>query len=537
MAQNLPNILWFCTDQQRFDTVQALGNPHIRTPNLDRLATEGVAFTHAFCQSPICTPSRASFLTGRYPGNVRACMNGNEEWGEGAPLITKLLADEGYDCGLSGKFHLAGAHGREEPRPHEDGYRVFHWSHDPQDRYPSGHAYADWLAAQGYALRDLREDPASISPDLHQTTWCTDRAIDFISEKRRKGPWLMSVNVFDPHAPFDPPQEYLDRYDPAKIPPPLFRPTDLTTQDAIPGDFQNTARPPEEFGAQRVIAAYYAMIELIDENVGRLLDALEETEQRENTVIIFTSDHGEMLGDHGLLLKGCRFYEGLVRVPLIISWSGHFPAPAESAPVDSADDDGPAGTEENGHASDSGSPPTAENGHAADDASPSAAEVDPEAALAPAPKAEESEPAVGLVSNALVELIDIAPTILELADLPLPQGMQGRSLVPILRGHTDPHQHRDFVRCEYYRALNPDAPGRDDYEGSFANMYRDDRYKVVVYHGHQQGELYDLHEDPGEFRNLWNDPESADLRFDLVRRNFDALAFSVDTGPPQTRPH
>ncbi len=160
MAQNRPNILWFCTDQQRFDTVQALGNPHIKTPNLDRLAAEGVAFTHAFCQSPICTPSRASFLTGRYPANVRACMNGNEEWGEGAPLITKLLADKGYDCGLSGKFHLAGAHGREEPRPHEDGYRVFHWSHDPQDRYPSGHAYADWLSAQGYALRDLREDPA-----------------------------------------------------------------------------------------------------------------------------------------------------------------------------------------------------------------------------------------------------------------------------------------------------------------------------------------------------------------------------------------
>ncbi len=523
MAQNLPNILWFCTDQQRFDTVHALGNTHIRTPNLDRLAAEGVAFTHAFCQSPICTPSRASFLTGRYPGNVRGCMNGNEEWGEGAPLVTQLLADKGYDCGLSGKFHLAGAHGREEPRPQEDGYRVFHWSHDPQDRYPSGHAYADWLAAQGYALRDLREDPASIPSEMHQTTWCTDRAIDFISEKRRKGPWLMSVNVFDPHAPFDPPQEYLDRYNPAKMPKPLFRETDLTAQLAIPGDFQNTARPPEEFGASEVIAAYYAMIELIDENVGRLLDALEETGQRENTVFIFTSDHGEMLGDHGLLLKGCRFYEGLVRVPLIISWPGHFPATAEVAPDDSPGDDE--------------SPATAENDPAGDDGSPAAAENGPEATLSPAPEAEESEPGVGLVSNALVELIDIAPTILELADLPLPQGMQGRSLLPILHGQAELHQHRDFVRCEYYRALNPDAPGRDDYEGSFATMYRDERHKVVVYHGHEHGELYDLHEDPGEFNNLWNDPESADLRFDLVRRNFDALAFSVDTGPPQTRPH
>ena len=144
---------------------------------------------------------------------------------------------------------------------------------------------------------------------------------------------------------------------------------------------------------------------------------------------------------------------------------------------------------------------------------------------------------MGLVSNALVELIDIAPTILELAGLPLPHGMQGRSLLPILQGQAEPHQHRDFVRCEYYRALNPDAPGRDEYEGSFATMYRDERYKVVVYHGHEQGEIYDLQEDPGEFNNLWDDPGSAGLRFDLVRRNFDALAFSVDTGPPQTRPH
>ncbi len=482
-----PNILWFCADQQRFDTIQALGNPHIRTPNLDRLAAEGVAFTHAFCQSPICTPSRASFLTGRYPGSVRGCMNGNEEWGEGAPLVTKLLADQGYDCGLAGKLHLAGASGRQEPRPQADGYRVFHWSHDPVDRYPSGHAYADWLAAQGYALRDLREDPASIPPQLHQTTWCTDRAIDFMAEKRRKGPWLMSVNVFDPHAPFDPPQEYLERYDPTKMPSPLFRQSDLATQAAIPSDFQNPARPPEQFNAQKIIAAYYAMIELIDENIGRLLDALEETGQRENTLIIFTSDHGEMLGDHGLLLKGCRFYEGLVRVPLILSWPGHFPRRQEPPP-DLSDDSDPAAL-----------------------------------------------PA-GLVSDALVELIDIAPTLLELADLPAPPGMQGRSLLPILRGEAPPHQHRPFVRCEYYRALNPDAPGQAQYEGSYATMYRDERYKIVVYHGHAQGELYDLEEDPGEFDNRWDDPAYADIRFDLMRRNFDALAFSVDTGPPQTRP-
>ena len=506
MQHDRPNILWFCTDQQRFDTIHALGNPNINTPNIDRLVEEGVAFTHAFCQSPICTPSRASFLTGRYPANVRGCMNGNEEWGEGAPLVTALLAESGYDCGLSGKFHLAGAHGREEPRPKDDGYRVFHWSHDPEDRYPSGHAYADWLAAQGYSLRDLREDPAAIPPDLHQTTWCTDCAIDFLSEKRRKGPWLMSVNVFDPHSPFDPPHEYRDRYDASKMPTPLFRQSDIATQSAIPGDFPNTSRPPQDFNAQDVIAAYYAMIELIDDNVGRLLDALEETGQRHNTVIIFTSDHGEMLGDHGLLLKGCRFYEGAVRVPLIISWPGQFPLQEEPDIERSPEEDG-SGEEEG----------------------TTLVEFD-------ATASDDSAAPAGFVSSALVELIDIAPTLLELAGLPIPLRMQGRSLLQILRGELPPDQHRDFVRCEFYRAQNPAVVTRVKYEGSYATMYRDTRHKIVVYHGHEQGELYDLENDPGEFENLWNDSDHADLRFDLMRRNFDASAFSVDPGPPQKTP-
>ena len=97
-----PNILWICTDQQRYDTIHALNNPHIHTPNIDRLVAAGVAFTHAFCQSPICTPSRASFLTGMYPSSVHGCTNGNVRWAEAAPLVTKLLADAGYTCGSCG---------------------------------------------------------------------------------------------------------------------------------------------------------------------------------------------------------------------------------------------------------------------------------------------------------------------------------------------------------------------------------------------------------------------------------------------------
>jgi arylsulfatase A-like enzyme len=134
----------------------------------------------------------------------------------------------------------------------------------------------------------------------------------------------MSVNIFDPHPPFDAPQAYKNRYDPQQLPPPLFRQSDLDVQKRLSTHFFQaySGQPgPEQ---QHNKASYYGMIELVDENIGRMLDELERTGQRDNTVVIFTSDHGDMLGDHGLSAKGCRFYEGLVRVPLIISWPGQF---------------------------------------------------------------------------------------------------------------------------------------------------------------------------------------------------------------------
>jgi arylsulfatase A-like enzyme len=397
-------------------------------------------------------------------------MNGNERWSEAAPLVTKLLKDEGYDCGLVGKFHLSGAAHRIEPRPQDDGYRVFHWSHDPQDRWPTGHAYADWIRSQGYDLGELHKRPDGIPTELHQTTWCADRAIEFMQEER-EGPWLMSVNIFDPHAPFDPPKEYLDRYDPASLPGPYFRESDLAAQAQLAEvDFQYLSRRPEEFNAHGIQAAYYAMIELIDDNVGRMLDALAQSGQAENTIVIFMSDHGETLGDHGLLLKGNRFYEGLVRVPLIFSWPGHFEA--------------------------------------------------------------------GVVSDALVELTDLAPTLLEAAGAPQLTRTAGRSLLAILTGQTSPHVHRDAVRCEYFRALNPKGPGFVDgnFGHHFGTMWRTRRYKLCVYPGLEHGELFDLESDPHEFDNLWDDPAHAQTRFELLRQSYDALVYAVDLGSEQVMP-
>jgi len=452
-----PNILWICTDQQRWDTIHSLGNPYIRTPNLDRLVANGVTFQNAFCQSPICTPSRASFMTGRYSSTVHNTMNGNAMWDGAAPLVTKTLADAGYDCGLAGKFHLSGAQGRIEPR-FEDGYRVFDWSHHPKDDWPQGHAYADWLATQGVDYTSTFKKLGYIPPEYHQTKWCADRAIDFLKQDRGDTPWLFSFNCFDPHPPFDPPAEYLKNYPADEMPGPLFRESDLEAQAKLSGLFYNTkVRRPEEFNGKDIQARYWAMIEQIDDHVGRMLQALEESGQAENTLVIFTSDHGESCGDHGLVAKGCRFYENLVHVPLIVSMPGRF-----------------------------------------DD---------------------------GRKLDTLVELTDLAPTLLEVAGQPVPRTMQGRSLMPLLEGQTE--KHREFVRSEFYRASGGEVQ-------SWGTMVRTERYKQVLYHGHNGlGELFDLETDPNEFNNLWDDPRLTKERHDLMVMNFDSLALATDVGAPR----
>jgi len=484
MAESRPNILWVCTDQQRYDTIGALGNPHVSTPTLDRLVSEGVAFTRAYAQCPICTPSRASFLTGMYPSAVHANMNGNDYFPEGPKLVTKLLAESGYDCGLIGKLHLAGAYQRIEPRA-DDGYRYWQYSHAPRDDWETGHDYADWVRSKGEVLGELTRSVDGVPTELHQTTWCAEKTIEFIRESRN-GPWLASVNIYDPHPPFNPPTSYREMFDPASMPAPLYRESDLAQQKRLDAtDFQSEGRRPEELDirspivprsmapglqeepgpgardARTLKAAYYAMIRLIDDQLGRMLDALDETGQREQTMVIFTSDHGEMLGDHGLIQKGCRFYEGLVRVPLIFSWPGRVQA--------------------------------------------------------------------GLRSDALIELTDIAPMLAEVAGLPVPGEMHGRSPMPILTGASPPDHHRDFVRSEFYNALDlPDA--------TLATMYCNGRYKLVVYHGHGLGELYDLQNDPDEFEDLWDSQVHRDLKLELLHQSFDESVLCMDLGPRRIGP-
>lgn len=461
-----PNILWYCTDQQRFDTIGALGNSFVRTPTIDRLVEEGVAFTHAYCQSPICTPSRSSFMTGMYSTRVHNTRNGNESFPDHPPLITKLIADSGYTCGMIGKFHLQSSGYRTEPRL-DDGFSFWRFSHAPRDDWKEGHHYAEWVREQGGDLDSLRNSPNRVPTEFHQTTWASECAIEFISQHEGNEPWLLNVNIYDPHPPFIPPKAYADQYDPEEMPGPYFQESDLAQQAKLASlDFQDDVKPPDEHDAKRKQADYYAMIGQIDDQFARILKSLDESGQRENTVIIFTSDHGETLGDHGLMYKGCRFYEGLVRVPLIFHCPSRFQGNQQSP--------------------------------------------------------------------ALVELLDMTATILDFAGVEQPVYLQGTSLLSMLRGSTSLEQHRDFVRCEYFDALDPHFTGGT---GTYGTMHRTDRYKLCLYHDKNIGELYDLQEDPWEFNDLWDSPDHHSIKCQLILESFNAhVCLTTDVGSKRIAP-
>ncbi len=473
-----PNILWICTDQQRYDTITALGNHHLRTPNLDRLVQEGVTFNRAYCQNPICSPSRSSFLTGRYPRTTRSFINGNDVFSKDETLVTKLLADSGYNCGLVGKLHLTSHYRRMEERV-EDGYTYFEYSPQPCDDWAPGvNKYMDWLKEKGVDWHKEYIMPCEWPPrngyviperiqglpeEVHQTTWCMDKAMEFMDAYQGDQPWLLSVNPFDPHPPFDPPDEYKEKLNIEDMPLPLWEEGELDNKPFahkdcyLHGSQKGMVRDTvgmTDSEKKECTRDYYAQIELMDHQIGRLLDYLEEKDLRKDTVIIFMSDHGEMLGDHGIYWKGGYFYEGLIRVPLILSWPGHF----------------------------------LEN----------------------------------VVTDALVELVDVAPTLMELAGLEVPVYMQGKSLLSLLKGETPVEHHKDRVYTEFYFSTML-------MHHIYATMMFDGRYKIAVHHGEEIGELYDLEQDPEEFHNLWNKPGYESLQAQKVKECFDhAILCNID---------
>ena len=341
-----PNILFLCTDQQRGDSLGCTGATWAVTPNLDRLASDGALFKNCYVQNPVCSPSRASLFTGKYVATHGLYANG-VPLPQRQKMFTRNLADAGYDCGMIGKQHLSPCDNwQTEPR-RDDGYRYFKWAHGPNHRAIEND-YHHWLRHQHPDIHEeifpdkgANESTAfgnkakygtpmdQVPKEAHYSHWVADCALEFINHSRNDDQsFFLAANFFDPHHPFGAPQEFRDLIDSDAIPEPNTRIDELNNKPpeqlfysktsyagVAPGFLDYTAEEIREIRAQ-----YWAMIALIDYEIGRILQALHTAGLAENTLVVFSSDHGEMLGNHQQLLKGPQLYDDLTHVPLIARW-------------------------------------------------------------------------------------------------------------------------------------------------------------------------------------------------------------------------
>jgi arylsulfatase A-like enzyme len=524
------NFLLIMTDQQRADHLSCYGNTVLTTPNLDRIAADGLRFERFYVANPVCMPNRATLMTGRLPSNHGVRHNG-------IPLHPRtntcvhLLRNAGYRTALVGKSHLqnmgAGAavlqkappawpvHGTldgrfAEPLIRDESLRtdielMSRWRDEGEVEIPrpyygfdevrltinhgdfvSGH-YQMWLAGR-HPAPDTLHGPAHALPagrplhipqawrtrvpeELYPTTYITEQSVQYLERYAASGaaaPFFLFCSFPDPHHPFAPPGRYFDLYKPDDIPlPPAWGNThdhtpppmqmlikELGTPDAVrhtPAAFAITA---EE--ARDALALTYGMIRMIDDGVGRILDTLERLGLAENTVVLFTSDHGDLMGDHQLMLKGPYHFQGLIRVPLLLRVPGKI---------------------------------------------------------------------TKAVTSALACTVDLAPTILHLAALEPYHGMQGHSLVPLLNapGATV----REHVLIE--------ADGQGPLKGTNRlvrlRTLLTPEWRLTYYDGFAFGELYNLQDDPLEHRNLWNLPEAQAVQAALSERLLRTIIDQQDRSP------
>jgi len=505
------NVLLITTDQQHFDAIGSR-DPKLRTPNLDRLCEEGTRFDRAYCPSPVCTPSRASIITGLYPSHHGAWTIG-VKLPEDVPTLGDHLLAAGFDTALIGKAHFQPLTSTPESVSLEaqptlrdlDFWRGFNqvWygfghielARHHGDESHVGQHYAIWLEEQG--LSDWREyfqplpgetsaKAPPLSPtgrfstradrswqlpaELHHTHWTGERSLAWLGqESKGDKPFFLWTSFHDPHPPYALSEPWASMYDPEEMEvghlvpgehdanPPHFR----KTQEERP-DFGDWHTPFKAHGCESHLypeaelkkdkAIYYGMISFIDAEVGRLLDKLDALGIAEQTLVIFTTDHGHFLGQHGLIAKGPFHYEDMLKVPFIVRCPG--------------------------------------------------------------------EVAAGRVSDDLQSLVDLTPTILEAVGVPVPSGMQGVSQWSSWRGEGSV---RDFVLCE--NRHNPEMP--------HAMSYVDRRYKITTYRHGNFGEMFDLEDDPGELHDLWSDPAAAELKQRLLLAMIQAIMRSEPTRMPR----
>lgn len=447
-----PNILLITADQLRADSL-GFSNKKVKTPVLDSLAEKGYIFTNSFCSSPVCTPSRASIFTGRYPMNIGAwnigtCLNEDEI------TMADWLKEEGYFNIAVGKMHLRpqlknlnwefeDVAVRDRVRERDKTYYGFDITHITEDDKQG--EYLDYAIEHGYYM-EVGKGKDGVNPipeELHQTYWTGMKSCEEIEKFDFERPLFMWTSFVDPHHPFDPIKKFADIY------------KNMEPEKKIGKEYFETGRPEylkrqgdrgywpgggeqhnfTDKQIDEITRYYYAMVSFIDQEVGKILDKLGEKGELENTIIIFTSDHGEYLGDYGLLKKGPFMYDNLIKVPLMISGKG------------------------------------IESGK----------------------------------SDEIVENIDILPTVLEMIGKKVPYGIQGVSLKNILE-NKEQEKHKKGAIITY------DAHDR----GIFVKTYRTKEYKLTIFLNEEYGEMYDMVKDPMETKNVYFDKEYEKVKNQLI---------------------
>ena len=485
MTGQRPNILLITSDQHHWTALGAI-NDRIKTPALDRLMAEGTRFDRAYCPSPVCSPSRSSIITGQYPSE-HGCWTIGVKLDEAIPTIGDALQDEGYDTTLVGKAHFQPLASTEEQTSLEamptlrdlDFWRDFHgpWygfehievARMHADEHLVGQHYAIWMEEKGLDnwadyFRPWPPDPSvpnrehswDLPEEYHYTTWTGERTIANIERAVEEGePFFTWASFHDPHPPYLVPEPWASMYDPddmipgSLVPgehdnlPPHFALTQQEAPDFSPwaetefGNHGFQSHLVDEAQLRKDMAIYYGMVSFMDHQIGKILDSLDRLGIADNTIVVFTTDHGHFLGQHGLFYKGAFHYEDLIKLPFIVRAPGDVP--------------------------------------------------------------------VGATSSALQSLVDLAPTFLEVVGADIPGGMQGMSQWATWQGG---EPAREWAIVE----------NRHQPTWLSLRTLVTDRYKITVYRGSDDGELFDLQDDPDEVRNRWSDPEYASVKAEMLLR-------------------
>jgi len=316
-AGNRWNLLIITNDQHRADCLGCAGNPVLKTPHTDALAADGVRFANHFVHAPQCVPSRASMHTGRYPHVHRVPTNAYM-LPESEITIAKVLNDHGYQTACVGEPPFA-------PRSYLGGFQKMLASNRDYDKFLASHGLK-YPEASG----PFQANPVPWTDDLDETAFFADHARQFIRAKRQ-APFFLHVNFRRPHHPFNPPAPFDKMYEGAVFHASHARAGELANkppqqQAALENSVGFDLRTLTPAALDRVKAYYYGMISENDKYIGRILDELKSAGLADRTIVVFNADHGEMLGDHGLLFKGSYMYDSVVQVPLIIRAPGKLPA-------------------------------------------------------------------------------------------------------------------------------------------------------------------------------------------------------------------